>query len=377
VLLKRLFICFIVCLSVVSAHTQISISASSLPDFGDKIFYKTDIDPKVHTHKLKTNGTLWNYEDLNGGARSEYSFHYPRYGQEKIENNSFDILLKKDQSDLNWLRWNGNDLEIVASMMDDKVSGNERMLHIFKGRAPFIFGMLDYRDRFTKEVSSIYKYKVSELPFNIRQTDLFEADSLRIEVHTTYFMDVDDFGTLRLPKMESEVLQLSIIKKITTSFSILKNSNWVDFGQPTFLTEYFPDNNSQIIEKHFYSETGKTPIAIAIEDETGRVISVTYQTSFLDKIESSSENLRNGLDAYPNPTYGDVSFNFSQYPAGKYKVNLYNIIGISIWEKLVSVKQNEIVNVDFNFLTKGTYIYSIENATGEKLITKRLVIITP
>lgn len=360
-----------------SLYAQISISASSLPDFGDKIYYKTDQNPEVHSHKLKTKGTLWNFEDLNGGSSSEYSFHYPRYGQEKIEDNSFDILLKKDQSDLNWLRWNGNDLEIVATMMEDKVSGNERMLHIFQGRVPFIFGMLDYKDQFTKEVTSIYQYKVKELPFNIRQTDLFEADSLKIEVNTTYFMNVDDFGTLRLPKLEREVLQLSMIQKITTSYSILKNEHWVDFGQPAFLTELFPENNSQIFEKHYYSEGGKTPIAITVEDGAGHVNSAIYQTSVLERNEPSNENIKNGLDAFPNPTYGDVSFNFSQYPAGKYKVKLYNIIGISIWEKPVSVKQNEIVDFDFNFLTKGTYIYSIENAEGEKLITKRLIIITP
>lgn len=376
-MLKRLFTYIIFSLYTVSLFTQISISASSLPDFGDKIFYKTDETPIVHTHKLKNKGTLWNFEKLDGGNVSEYSFHYPRYGQEKIEDKSFDILLKKDESDLNWLRWNGNDLEIVATMMEDKVSGNERMLHIFEGRVPFVFGMLDHKDQFSKDVVSIYKYKVKELPFNIRQTELFEADSIKIEIRTTYAMHVNDFGTLRLPQMESEVLQLSMIQNVKTSYHILKNGNWIDLGQPAFLTEFFPANNSQNRQKHFYSEQGKTPVAIAIEDESGNLTSVTYQTKFNNTLVKAPKLNGNGLDAYPNPTYGDVSFNFSQYPSGKYVVKLFNIIGISIYEKPISVKQDEIVNFDFNFLTKGTYIYAIENTDGEKLITKRLVIITP
>lgn len=128
----------------------------------------------------------------------------------------------------------------------------------------------------------------------------------------------------------------------------------------------------------FFSKDHKLPLAkISYREST--ITSVDFQ--IFREMETQQYNdyifARKDILAHPNPTFGPTRFEFINYPAGEYKVRLYNIVGKGIWDKSYTLSENGVIRADFSFLNKGTYLYSILDADNNKLTTKRLVIITP
>ena len=81
--------------------------------------------------------------------------------------------------------------------------------------------------------------------------------------------------------------------------------------------------------------------------------------------------------AFPNPAIVNVRFEFSNLPKDTYNLTIYNIIGEQLWNKRYSIDRNLMDKVDVSFLRKGTYLYSLSNAEGRIITTKRLVIVRP
>ena len=68
---------------------------------------------------------------------------------------------------------------------------------------------------------------------------------------------------------------------------------------------------------------------------------------------------------------------FYGYPQGKYTIKVFNTILKTIWSESFEVDQNGVVDIDLGFLQKGTYVYGVDNENGERLLTKKLLIINP
>lgn len=77
---------------------------------------------------------------------------------------------------------------------------------------------------------------------------------------------------------------------------------------------------------------------------------------------------------FPNPTYGLVQFDLSQYNDRNFRVVIKNIIAKEMWSKSYNTRKFE---EDFGFLDKGTYVLAVENTDGYTLFSRRLIIITP
>lgn len=77
---------------------------------------------------------------------------------------------------------------------------------------------------------------------------------------------------------------------------------------------------------------------------------------------------------YPNPSYGILRVDLRKYNYDKFKVVIKNIIGKELWHELINSPQE---TIDLGFLSKGSYLLSIENTDGETLQSLRLVIIDP
>lgn len=78
--------------------------------------------------------------------------------------------------------------------------------------------------------------------------------------------------------------------------------------------------------------------------------------------------------AYPNPTYGPINFEILGLSPQDLRLEVYNIIGKKIYEKSYSKRNGLVIKEDLSFLSKGTYLYSIINAQGRKIKTKRVSI---
>ncbi len=114
---------------------------------------------------------------------------------------------------------------------------------------------------------------------------------------------------------------------------------------------------------------------------------VSYQSHRIKRVRILEESRANSkyrkcnvtdaaFQLYPNPNYGQMNIYLSNPQLGKYRLSVMNVIGKELYA-LTLDHQNTIsnFNVEFPNIHKGTYLYSIIDPSGNRLYTRRLMII--
>jgi hypothetical protein len=83
-----------------------------------------------------------------------------------------------------------------------------------------------------------------------------------------------------------------------------------------------------------------------------------------------------GIFASPNPASGFVRFSFANLPAGKYHLKLTDLLAKTVWETTEYIDGNKTILADLTYLRRGTYLYALSDANGNRLFTKRLIIVS-
>lgn len=127
-----------------------------------------------------------------------------------------------------------------------------------------------------------------------------------------------------------------------------------------------------------------------IEPKTGLVytLSKTGYTSVTDTIDVINENITinhilsvvtsvDKIDfsrfmVYPNPSQGIVNIDFGNI-RGKAQITVYDVIGISVFNKFVYVTDKNIETIDITNQPEGLYFITIKTDSGEKTSKKILI----
>ena len=93
-------------------------------------------------------------------------------------------------------------------------------------------------------------------------------------------------------------------------------------------------------------------------------------------IQCESIDMQN-IYLFPNPTIGNVKLLFQNYEPGEYELDIFNTIGKKLSSISITLPQEEDqISISLPRLRKGTYLYAVQNKNGERLVTRRLSIIT-
>jgi len=207
------------------------------------------------------------------------------------------------------------------------------------------------------------------------------VDSVRLTVETDNDDIVDAWGVLRLPEGDFDVLRMN--RTITTNavlevntalfgWTVLDESNPLSAALGDFL-DLLGENTTKSYQ--FFGADDKEILANLTYDDEGELLTAIYKGDLSTSTEEI--DLRKAeVAAFPNPTFGDVTFELSNLPKGNYTVAVYNIIGKMLWSKPFDNNMNS-MSVNLSNLRKGTYLYSVMDTNGRKISTKRLMIITP
>lgn len=130
-------------------------------------------------------------------------------------------------------------------------------------------------------------------------------------------------------------------------------------------------------KKYVYYATDDLSKLMEIHLEDDRIEKIEYSAEIFKPHLALCKEDKKNVYLFPNPTLGEVRLHFENYPAGDYVLDIYNIIGkrLSSIDVSLDVDEREVF-VILPDLKKGTYIYSIKNATGDRLVSRRLSIIT-
>jgi hypothetical protein len=138
---------------------------------------------------------------------------------------------------------------------------------------------------------------------------------------------------------------------------------------PKVIAELYKDNNYTRVQ--FICNDFVGPIASydIIEDE---IKNLEFQENEVSPISINFSYDEGEIIAWPNPTMGPIHFEVFNHPYDEYKLEIYNLVGKKLYTKSFSKMDGRRLFADLSSLKRGTYIYSIFDGKGKKLLTKRI-----
>ncbi|MEM9547951.1 MAG: T9SS type A sorting domain-containing protein [Bacteroidota bacterium] len=378
-LLKKILVGFM--LLPLFANGQTTITNSIFPVPGDTLRTITTFNLPEFDKNLVGGDLYWDLSNTSGGFLSETFYAEAEAG------GAFDMFPDADLLDNTTLQ------EIYYQTTDDKIveigrSGLDPVLNLLDltfendGEAVFRRAPISFEDTFSDNSSFFIAASGDALPDSLLALIPAQVDSLRLLVETGNEDEVDAWGTVELPGGDTyDVLR---IKRTTTTNAVLGVKvpifGWinVDPSNPLFavLGDLLDLLGESTADSYIFLADGeKEVIASLNEDTEGNLVSFSYKgdmTTSINKIDRKKEDIL----TYPNPTFGDVTFQLINLPHDNYQVVVYNIIGKQLWSSDINFIEGKL-RADLSHLQKGTYFYSIVNGAGQKVTTRRLMIMTP
>lgn len=359
-------------LSISISWSQITVTNATFPQPGDTLFTVIDNNSFLDLGSAGEN-QQWNFMSLTGPfVRERLFLHadegpdgslFPEADMVMMAANEQDVYLKVSNNRIVEIARTGElipGIDIPAVYVDQPV---------FR-RAPMSYGD-EYEDQSEVQV---------DLDGSIIPPDLtmgVDVDSLRISINTNSESKMDAWGELMLPGSTHEVLREKVNFSVETKIFVKSFIGWTELPAEllggTEFANLLGSRNSTIY--NFYSNDSKEVLASVVTDEDGNITSTEYMGKMVVNNLQVITADQNEIIAFPNPSFGDVSIEMVNYPLGGYKMKLYNIVGKKLWEQNFDLKPNRVFKADLTHLRKGTYLYSIFDSTGKKLVTKRIAII--
>lgn len=348
------------------------------PVAGDSVYYMHDKLPDRVSPQYGPMTESWDLRSLQSPFAQLYIFKDPEYGQFIASFEEADlVLIEPDKTERYFRIGEKNLVELGFAGPDPNFSMLTRVVKY--DRKPVAFrSFIQQRDHetsdsFTYEVS----YPIDKLPHSIQNQLPSKANELVIKTKIDRYWLHMGTGSLSLPDEVYEVLCQKREDKYHYSIYFRSNGKDLIVNKELYKPIYGKWQDKQENFYHFYQQSNPFVLSILKTDLNDNVLHAMYMPSRDREVKVQQDIFKQEILAYPNPTFGDIRFNFLNYPAGKYRIEVYNVIGKKLWSKELSVPEKGIILENLSHLRKGTYLYSIFSANGKKLMTKRLMIITP
>ena len=365
---------------------QISVQKNTFPTVGDTLRYFLEASPETMMATDPGPDQDWNIAFLDSQvgfeqiayplSESEAADSFPDADFFIVSDAPVDIL-GSAQSGERFMKAFNNKIDEIGFYTSTDF-GLDFFQH-YEGNNEFRRAPLSYEDVFDSDFSFALAISTELLPDSLTDPLPVVPDSIRLRFEVARSEIVDAWGMMSIPSGDFEVLRLSRTDAISPFLDILLAPGIWQEIDPGLLGDFGDFFGDQMLKTQlFYNDKSKEEIAIFTLNEGDTITTIQYKA---DNILSNTILVKPGkqeIIAYPNPTFGEVQFDLLNFSEGTYKLEIYNIIGKKLWSSRYEVNAyNNSIKENFSFLKKGTYLYSIIDAKGKKINTKRLVIITP
>jgi hypothetical protein len=369
------------------ANAQITVSNTTFPKAGDTLRTSSIANVKGYMIEKSGVGKTWDFSQLKATTVDEALILAAKDGS-KSSDFPKATLVEKRTSGETYIVANGKTYETVGFVGPDPtglgVSTSTKINPAqINRRAPMNF--LDLNN--TNSALSV-STPLTALPDSLfGQIGQLAAlvDSFRVKFTATRTDLVDGYGTIKVPTGSFEVLREKRLQYSNTKLEAHTKlfKTWTD------ITSFFPVGQLPAQIKNFvgtdttftysfFSNTHKEIIAVATMDnlDNAKVNNITYKNikKFTPTIDLANFDNRPDVRAYPNPATDEVNLEMTNLISGAYTLKIYNLLGAVIWQETHSVTGSKTIKVDVTRLRKGSYLYSVSNANGKILSTKRLLI---
>jgi hypothetical protein len=369
-----------------SAPAQITISSFTFPELNDTLRYALDDAPgQLNANSDPGGNQIWDFTSVEVIEQFDVVFQAANKGMNFLTFPSANLVVIDGLAE-SYIRTTNNEVQVLgfAGSIDPGLGSNAIGRYtppLIERRAPLnFFNINNYESNLSFALST------DDLPDSIFGGVPGAPDSIRFRINTEHLDVVDGWGKCIMPSgMEYDVLREKRTAVSTTAIDVFISFpfpiGWVDIE--TFLpgggglgTLLGADTTINYV---FLSGTEKEEIAIAAygADDTD-LLSLQFILSGATSTDAAGfAPGKANVQAHPNPAVDWVTFKCSNLPDNDYTLKIFNIVGNVVWKESHHLTGNPTIKVDLEDFNKGTYLYSLEDADGNTVGTKRLVIIKP
>jgi hypothetical protein len=212
------------------------------------------------------------------------------------------------------------------------------------------------------------------------QAMMLEYDSLHIEIAVKESVKISDEGQL----IYSNTTKAAQKHEVSSS-SIFKvrgkrknEKTWTLINK--FDSSVLPEELSSLYKgpkttRVDYISPSFKGVALSYDNTNKLISKINYQD-----IEPSPYMKNISFDTYdvivsPNPTTGNIALRLFNHPFDNYTLEIYNLIGKKVFTKTFTKKDGRNLKADISTLKRGTYMFSLIDNKGKKMMTKRISLI--
>ncbi len=363
-------------LTTISLIGQPVITSEVLPRVGDTILMASDNLPENVAILGRGENQSWDLMSLQSAFTQKVAITTTNQERTSIPFNASGILMQEINGVKSFFESDGHSLSLLGTIGLDPMNIGVQTTTFYSEPIETVHFPLKYGEK--KKIQGDFSFKIAteDLPKDILYTLPITPDSVRYRCTLTQEKEIDGWGTLALPDNTYDVLREKVVEERTYRVDIKVGSlPWQD------ITEAVDDpkiQKKQLSESfHFYSNETTSKVAVAYMKPNGVNPELVYYT--VTDLSSTMRTAGNRPDiyAYPNPAINDVRFEFSNLKPSDYSLKIYNILGVVVMQEDYTLNGFKTKKLDVSKLRKGTYLYSLSDAKGKTVATRRLMVIRP
>lgn len=358
------------------ARGQVIITSRALPALGDTLDFLTDLLPEDIDLGQPGAPQRWDFNQLKGPYVFEYTLRPAVQGVGYNLNRKAQAVANHPDGYEIYFSWENNVMNTVGYHGYDFTGLGLKLPSYFVKPYPHMRVPMRYGQKVSAAGTLIMPVPKSRVPAMILKKLPYTPDSVRFILDLEKTEVYDAYGSLDLyidyPTLRATQKEVLRRRLEVRSASI----PWQD------VTILFKDQNfmaaDSIKKVLFYANESKVPVVEAYVHPVNNTVRKVNFTShpYWNEV-SKIFNVKPDLFAYPNPTLGKLRFDFLNLPAGYYKIRIFSLIGVKVWEQNYYIDQNKSIKADLTTLPKGSYFYALINEQEKTLVTKRLIIFNP
>ena len=367
-----------------NATAQITVTAATFPAVGDTFRYAIDLAPAGDNYITPPGeNQVWDFTDLEFEQTLETIYRNPDDGSNSGDFPGADLLAIAGPGE-SYYNVTNDKIELLGYAGGDPANFGVNVLArfsppIIERRSPIKFFDVNQQN---SDLSLPFSTDAlpDSLVANIPGIDFI--DSIRIRISFQRLEVIDGWGELKIPgmNMPEPVLREKRTEYTETALDVHSFLGWTPLpldpgagGIGGFL------GTDTTITFRFYSNTHKEDLAVVTASND---LSATELVRFknIDMLTSTPGVDAPGaasVQAFPNPAIQWVRFDCMNLPADDYTLKIFNIVGKVVWKRTQYIAGKRSIKVNLEDFKKGTYLYSLVNAEGTIIGTKRLVIVKP
>lgn len=359
----RLGIVFTLCCCLRTAGSAQQLSWLRLAE--DTMYYAREYNPERLNVLSSGPGQLWDMRSL----RSPYAISKKLVTTGVRDGSTYANLINGLQVEGILLLEDRGAIQVQTIAENPVCRGSKLTYTLSPAYKPFFSGPLGDKYAYRGTMTATFAWSPGT---SCSWTPLQAPDSCRVRYTLIEDIAVDGEGTLYLPTETAHVYRQSVERRQTVVIEAKYGRQWRDI---TAQVSGIRQTSSTSSLRFVSSGNGLLLAEVDLKDGNTPASALFKTHPVVTRIVNEEPN-RPDIFAYPNPSYDIVRFQMCDIAPGKYKLLLYNILGVQVkqWDFDID-HHRKTVGYDLSDLPRGTYLYRLQDKNGRAVKTKRVTLI--